>query len=123
MQGSKVQKQKRMLDPYNNQKPDASDKEGSPGMEEENEDGRVEVQKSVPQPEPSRYVPKLPYPQRQQRSKMNKNFQKFWNILIQLTFNIPFAEALEKMTSYARIMKKILSKKKRHEKYEIVAQK
>lgn len=34
-------------------------------MEEENVDGWVEVQKPIAQPEPAKYVPKLPYLKRQ----------------------------------------------------------
>lgn len=52
--------------PNKNQKLDASvGNEGSPRMEEENEDRWVEVQKPVPQSKPTKYVPKLPYLQRQ----------------------------------------------------------
>lgn len=61
MQSSKVKKWKRIVKPLQDQKLDASDeKEQSPGMEEENQDRRVDVQKPIPQPEPAIYVPKLP---------------------------------------------------------------
>lgn len=60
-----------MPDPYINQKLDSMKEKGSPKMVEENEDGWVEVQRVVLQPEPAKYVPKLPYPKRQQRSKVN----------------------------------------------------
>lgn len=72
MQGSIIEKWKRNVEPYKAKKLDASGgKEGSPDMEEENEDGWVEVQKLVPQQEPIKYVSKFPYPKRQQRSSMN----------------------------------------------------
>lgn len=90
-------------------------------MEDENEDGWIEVQKPLPLSELIKYVPKFPYPERQQRSKLNLMFQEFLNILKLLTINIPFVEPLEKMSSYARFMKKILSKKKRLEEFQIVA--
>lgn len=39
--------------------------DGSQCMEDETDDGQVEVQKVVPQPTPPYYVPKISYPQRQ----------------------------------------------------------
>ena len=53
--------------------------------------------------------------------KMNQNFQNFLNTFRKLTINIPFAEALEQMPSYAKFMKQVLSKKKRLEEFETVA--
>lgn len=53
---------KELPDPIKNQKPTTNNKEGITYMEEENKDGWIEVQKTVPQLEPVRYVPKLPCP-------------------------------------------------------------
>lgn len=61
-------------------------------MEEENEDGSMEVQKPIRQLEPLRYVPKLPYPQKQQKHKMNQKFEEILNIFRNLIINIPFVE-------------------------------
>lgn len=40
-------------------------------MEEENEDGWVDVQKPIPQSTIPKYVPKLSYPQSQQKRKQD----------------------------------------------------
>lgn len=66
-----LRSRKKLSNPYKNEKQNTSDKEGSPDMEDKNENGWLAVQKPIPQPEPARYVPKPPYPYRQQRSKIN----------------------------------------------------
>lgn len=121
MKGTKVGSGKELSCSHKNHKPNTSGKEGSPHMEEGNEDGWVDVQKPIPQLQPARHVLKLPYPQRQQRNKMNKKFQEILNIFRKLTINIPFVEALEQMFRYAMFMKQIFSKKKRLEEFETVA--
>ncbi|XP_062119374.1 uncharacterized protein LOC133833134 [Humulus lupulus] len=64
---------------------------------------------------------KTPYPQRLRKNNMDKQFTKFLEVLKKLHINIPFAEALEKMPSYVKFMKDILSKKRKMEDFEIVA--
>ncbi|XP_061342065.1 uncharacterized protein LOC133288353 [Gastrolobium bilobum] len=54
---------------------------------------------------------KAPYPQRLQQHEQKKNFSKFLEIFKKLHINIPFAEALEQMPSYAKFLKEILTKK------------
>ncbi|XP_060965237.1 uncharacterized protein LOC133034210 [Cannabis sativa] len=64
---------------------------------------------------------KIPYPQRLQKTNLDKLFLKFLEVFKKLHINIPFAEALEQMPSYVKFMKEILSKKRKMEDYEIVA--
>ncbi|XP_062075048.1 uncharacterized protein LOC133779061 [Humulus lupulus] len=64
---------------------------------------------------------KIPYPQRLRKNCLGKQFSKFLEVFKKLHINIPFAEALEKMLSYVKFMKEILSKKRRLEDFEIVA--
>lgn len=61
----KLRSEKELFDPYKNQKANTFEEKGSPYMEKENEDGWVEVQKLILLPEPTKYVPNLPYLQRQ----------------------------------------------------------
>ncbi|XP_061374281.1 uncharacterized protein LOC133316540 [Gastrolobium bilobum] len=56
---------------------------------------------------------KAPYPQRLQHNEQKKNFSKFLEIFKKLHINIPFAEALEQMPSYAKFLKEILTKKRK----------
>ncbi|XP_024024429.1 uncharacterized protein LOC112092450 [Morus notabilis] len=62
-----------------------------------------------------KYMPHLPYPQRLKQDKLDKHFSKFLEIFKKLQINIPFAEALSQMPSYAKFLKEILSNKRRLE--------
>ena len=53
--------------------------------------------------------PPPPFPKRLQKKKMDKQFEKFMEVFKKLHINIPFAEALEQMSNYAKFMKGILS--------------
>ncbi|WVZ24189.1 hypothetical protein V8G54_002733 [Vigna mungo] len=57
------------------------------------------------------YVPTIPFPQR---------LKKFLNVFKKLHINIPFAEALEQMPSYAKFMKDLLSKKRKLQEDETI---
>ncbi|XP_074374763.1 uncharacterized protein LOC141715183 [Apium graveolens] len=58
---------------------------------------------------------------RLQKQKIDKQFAKFLEVFKKLHINIPFAEALEQMSSYAKFMKGILSQKLNLEELETVA--
>ena len=60
------------------------------------------------------------YPHRLKKSKLDKQFTKFMEVFKKLHINIPFADALEHMPSYVKLMKDILSKKRRLSNFEIV---
>ena len=64
--------------------------------------------------------PPPPFPKRLQKQKLDKQFAKFLEVFKKLHINIPFTEALEKMPSYARFMKGILSRKVKLEDLETV---
>ena len=65
-----------------------------------------------PPPSPVQpYVPPIPYLQRLKKRKDENNFKKFLDIFKKLHINIPFAEALAQMPSYAKFLKEIISNK------------
>lgn len=66
-------------------------------------------------------MPPVPFPQRLQKSKLDKQFSKFLEVFKKLHINIPFADALEQMPSYVKFMKDILSKKRKLGEFETVA--
>ncbi|XP_022889322.1 uncharacterized protein LOC111404799 [Olea europaea var. sylvestris] len=66
------------------------------------------------------YVPSIPFPQRLQKHKLNKQFQKFLDVFKKLHINIPFATTLAQMPNYAKLMKDILSNKMKLEDNETV---
>ncbi|XP_058725585.1 uncharacterized protein LOC131596866 [Vicia villosa] len=56
---------------------------------------------------------KLPFPTRnKKKGQHEKNFEKFLEMFKKLELNIPFLEALEQMSTYAKFMKDIISKKR-----------
>ena len=65
--------------------------------------------------------PIVPYPQRLRKNILDKQFGRFMDIFKKLHINIPFAEAIEKMSGYVKFMKDILSKKRKLGDYEIIA--
>ncbi|KAJ9141117.1 hypothetical protein P3X46_031692 [Hevea brasiliensis] len=87
--------------------------------EEAKKDQEEEARKTKKLPEP--YQPPLPFPQRFQKAKLDKQFGKFLEVLQKLYINIPFTEALSQMPSYAKFLKEILSKKRKLEDYGTVA--
>ena len=76
-----------------------------------------------PQRPPPRQIipPNIPYQQRLKKSKLDNQFAKFLDVFKKLYINIPFAEALENMPSYAKFLKEILARKQKVEDYETVA--
>ncbi|KAJ9128607.1 hypothetical protein P3X46_034706 [Hevea brasiliensis] len=87
--------------------------------EEAKKDQEEEARKTKKILEP--YQPPLPFPQRFQKAKLDKQFGKFLEVLQKLYINIPFIEALSQMSSYAEFLKEILSKKRKLEDYGTVA--
>ncbi|XP_022846408.1 uncharacterized protein LOC111369161 [Olea europaea var. sylvestris] len=66
------------------------------------------------------YVPPIPFPQRLQRKKLDNQFAKFVKIFKKLHINIPFADAIAQMSSYAKFLNEILSNKRKLEEHETV---
>ncbi|XP_056695478.1 uncharacterized protein [Spinacia oleracea] len=57
-------------------------------------------------------TPKLPYPQRFIRHKLDVQFAKFLEVLRKLHITLPFTDALKQMPTYSRFLKEILSGKR-----------
>ncbi|WVZ06281.1 hypothetical protein V8G54_019627 [Vigna mungo] len=66
------------------------------------------------------YVPTIPFPQRLKKQEQAKQFARFLDVFKKLHINIPFAEALEQMPSYAKFMKDLLSKKRKLQEDETI---
>ncbi|XP_057747079.1 uncharacterized protein LOC130966307 [Arachis stenosperma] len=58
------------------------------------------------------YILPLPYPQRLQRELKDQQFPKFLEVFKKLEINLPFAEALEQMSLYAKFLKELIKKKR-----------
>ena len=68
----------------------------------------------------SQPIAPIPYPQRLKKHKLDKQFTKFMEVFNKLHINIPFADALEQMSSYVKFMKDIFSQKRRLADFETV---
>ena len=55
----------------------------------------------------------MPFPQRLQKAKREERFSKFLDIFKKIEINIPFAEVINQMPTYAKFLKEILSKKRK----------
>ncbi|XP_056685912.1 uncharacterized protein [Spinacia oleracea] len=100
-------------------KPNEKDQEGviessdNDVVEEEppiNDEGETPILKEatlLPLP-----TPKLPYPQRFIRHKLDVQFSKFLDVLRKLHITLPFTDALKQMLTYSRFLKEILSGKR-----------
>lgn len=66
-------------------------------------------------------VPLVPFPEQLKNQKLEHQFSKFLEVFKKFHINIPFVEALEQMSTYAKFMKEILSKKRRLGDCETVA--
>ncbi|XP_022887500.1 uncharacterized protein LOC111403290 [Olea europaea var. sylvestris] len=66
------------------------------------------------------YVLPIRFPQRLQRKKLDNQFAKFVEIFKKLYINIPFADAIAQMPSYAKFLKEILSNKRKLKEHETV---
>ncbi|XP_050233414.1 uncharacterized protein LOC126681901 [Mercurialis annua] len=92
-------------------------------IEEEEADKNMEEEITVEKYPPTvkAYVPPIPYSQRQRKRINELHFQKFLDIFKKIQINIPFAEALAQMPSYAKFLKEIVSNKNKLEEYSMVA--
>ncbi|KAJ9173786.1 hypothetical protein P3X46_016890 [Hevea brasiliensis] len=91
---------------------DQAEKNEEEAKKDQEEEGRKTKRLLEP------YQPPLPFPQRFQKAKLDKQFGKFLEVLQKLDINIPFTEALSQMPSYTKFLKEILSKKRKLEDYE-----
>ncbi|KAL2498219.1 Uncharacterized protein Adt_23769 [Abeliophyllum distichum] len=58
--------------------------------------------------------------QRLRKHKLDQQFKKFFEVFKKLQINIPFADTLAQILSYAKFMKEILSNKRKLEEHETV---
>ncbi|XP_070040758.1 uncharacterized protein [Nicotiana tomentosiformis] len=62
-----------------------------------------------------KYMPALPFLQKQRREKLDKQFRHFLEVLKQVHVNLPFIEVLSQIPVYAKFLKEILSNKRKLE--------
>ncbi|XP_062075391.1 uncharacterized protein LOC133779446 [Humulus lupulus] len=69
---------------------------------------------------PPKITTPFPFPLRFHKKGIGEKFEKFLNIFKKFLINIPFVDALEQMSNYAKFMKEVISKKCKLDDYETV---
>ncbi|GJU47430.1 hypothetical protein Tco_1204696 [Tanacetum coccineum] len=65
--------------------------------------------KETPLPKP--YKPKIPYPQRLRKEKMEAQYGKFLDMIRAFRINVPLANVLARMRNYGKFLKELISNK------------
>ncbi|GJS09243.1 reverse transcriptase domain-containing protein [Tanacetum coccineum] len=65
--------------------------------------------KETPLPKP--YKPKIPYPQRLRKEKMEAQYGKFLNVICAVRINVPLIDVLARMPNYGKFLKELISNK------------
>ena len=60
------------------------------------------------------YEKPLPYPKIYSRKEREKQFERFMELFKKLEITIPFFEALQQIPSYAKFLKELITKKRKH---------
>ncbi|XP_070039286.1 uncharacterized protein [Nicotiana tomentosiformis] len=68
----------------------------------------------------SEHMPALPFPQKLYREKLERQFERFLDMLRQVNVNLPFTEVLLQMPAYAKFLKEIHTKKRKIEETSVV---
>ncbi|XP_070055338.1 uncharacterized protein [Nicotiana tomentosiformis] len=92
-------------------------KKGKKGAEKKKKD---ETSRREESNEESKHMLVLPFPQKLYREKLNKQFERFLDMLRQVNVNLPFTEVLSQMPAYAKFLKEILTKKRKIEETSVV---
>ncbi|XP_075497140.1 uncharacterized protein LOC142534108 [Primulina tabacum] len=93
------------------------EKDDEKGVSVEND--KVEEPEKVHKQQPLPNV-NLPYPQRFKKKGLDDQFSKFLEIFKKININILFADALEQMPNYAKLIKDVMSKKRKLQEFETV---
>ena len=88
-------------------------------QEQEQKPGLIEAKKEEKKDAPLK-TPPLPFPQRQQKSKLDKQFEKFMKSFQQLKLNIPLLDVINTMPAYSKFLKDIISHKRKWEDHETI---
>ncbi|GKF48616.1 reverse transcriptase domain-containing protein [Tanacetum coccineum] len=65
--------------------------------------------KETPLPKP--YKPKIPYPQRLRKEKMEAQYEKFLDMIRAVRINVPLVDVLAGMPNYGKFLKELISNK------------
>ncbi|XP_070020861.1 uncharacterized protein [Nicotiana sylvestris] len=90
------------------------DKKGTEKTKKEETSRREESNKE------SKHMFALPFPQKLYREKLDKQFERYLDVLKQVNVNLPFTKVLSQMPAYTKFLKEILTKKRKIEETSVV---
>ncbi|GKE59684.1 hypothetical protein Tco_1498869 [Tanacetum coccineum] len=84
--------------------------------EDENEESTPQPKSQTPKPVketpiPKPYKPKIPYPQRLRKEKMEAQYGKFLDMIRAVRINVPLVDVLVGMPNYGKFLKELVSNK------------
>jgi hypothetical protein len=94
-------------------------KAASVGQEEKESDNKEEkgaepsIVTLIVNDPPRSFVPKAPYPERLKAPKKNAQFTKILEVFKQVQINIPFLDAIQQVSSYAKFLKDLVTIKRK----------
>ncbi|XP_070029818.1 uncharacterized protein [Nicotiana sylvestris] len=92
-------------------------KKGKKGAEKKKKEETLRREESN---EESKHMLALTFSQKLFREKLDKQFERFLDMLRQVNVNLPFTEVLSQMPAYAKFLKDILTKKRKIEETMVV---
>nr|GEV09820.1 reverse transcriptase domain-containing protein [Tanacetum cinerariifolium] len=86
---------------------DSDDEDDEPTPQPKSKDPKPAKDTSLPKP----YKPKIPYPQRLRKEKMEAQYGKFLDMIRAVRINVPLVDVLAGMPNYGKFLKELISNK------------
>ncbi|GJT42722.1 reverse transcriptase domain-containing protein [Tanacetum coccineum] len=86
---------------------DSGDEEDEPTPQPKTQNPKQTKETPLPKP----YKPKIPYPQRLRKEKMEAQYGKFLDIIHSVRINVPLIDVLARMPNYGKFLKELISNK------------
>ncbi|GJZ71022.1 reverse transcriptase domain-containing protein [Tanacetum coccineum] len=86
---------------------DSDDEDKEPTPQPKTQDSKPVKETPLPKP----YKPKIPYPQRLRKEKMEAQYGKFLNMIRAVQINVPLIDVLAEMPNYGKFLKELISNK------------
>ncbi|GJR78920.1 hypothetical protein Tco_0149705 [Tanacetum coccineum] len=86
---------------------DSDDEEDEPTPQPKTQNPKQTKETPLPKP----YKPKIPYPQRLRKEKMEAQYGKFLDMICDVRINVPLIDVLAGMPNYGKFLKELISNK------------
>nr|GEX98311.1 reverse transcriptase domain-containing protein [Tanacetum cinerariifolium] len=86
---------------------DSEDEDDEPALQSKTQPTKSIKEKPLPKP----YKPKIQYPQRLRKEKMDAQYRKFLGMIRAVRINVPLVGVLAGMTNYGEFLKELISNK------------